>query len=442
MFMKILALLLLVPTVFLSSCKRPASVSTAPQSQSTAASAPKAGAAQANASSNPDSVIRDAEVSTTDNYLTNDLIPLGKNSDIVKRTGTVDEAKFKGQSFYGSDMDFLGVDGDGDFILDDYKAGFVDSIDASGRVTRLLNYLEGRPDHLFTMSMCGDIVAWSECPHGDMDPAEDKTNGASWGLYYADITTGKITRVDSYKKIAVPDGAQYHYLAPNRVIAAPDHICYIAWDTAPDGKVMPVIKLYTISTKKLEILDWLDEDVRDHAFGYPYISGDNMVWCKAQINGDGTYTGYPILYNLKTRVRSRLLTDENIINPIIDGNYIFASGQPNKTFYDEEICIYDIAKKQWRFKVNNEYSQYRSVYNDYLIDLESSGDYLTWNTAGQSSLVVFDKADDKLYNLVTTADSRNVSGPRLLDGNLLIYYDRPASSHGEGLGVYKYFVLK
>lgn len=386
----------------------------------------------------------DNEIITSDNYLVNDQIPIGKNVSVIAKQGTFNQngSAFKGTSYYNKDVDFLGMDSNYNFIIDDYISGKIDSVNSNNKVTTVLNYIGSRKDHMFAMSMCGNIVAWSECPHGDMDPAADTTNGAGWGLYYTDLKAKKIIKIDGYKKITVPANAQYHYLAPNKVIVSPDHISYISWDYAPDGSVEPVVKLYTISTQKLEILDYLNEDVTNHAFGYPYVSGDNMVWCKAQINQDGTYSGYSVLYNLKTKVISKLVTDENIINPQIRGDYIFASGQPNKTFYDSEICIYDILKNKWMFKINSSYSQYKNLSDNYLTDLQSVGNYLVWDTGGSNSLVLFNKNDNKLYNIVPASDKRYITGPELLDGNILIWYDRPYSSQGTGIGAYKYVVLK
>ena len=240
----------------------------------------------------------------------------------------------------------------------------------------------------------------------------------------------------------MPKNAQYSYLAPSQVNVSPDHVTYVSWDYAPDGSVKPVIKLYTISTNKLIILDYLADDVSDNALGYPSLSGDKMVWCKAHVNQDGTYTGYSILYDLKTKVISKLVTNENIINPIISGNYIFASGQPNKTFYDQEICIYDILKNQWVYKINNSYSQYKIMSTDSLTNLQSAGGYLIWYTANQSSLVLFNKADNKLYSIVPLSDKRFITDAKLLNGKFLVWYDRPFSTQYAGIGTYKYVVLK
>ncbi len=443
MYKKFCVLLLATAVLVLTSCQPSGTVAVSGSKGSSQDSSVGVPSESSKASETP-VLPQDSEINTTKNYLANNQIPVGNNANIIIKQGAFEQKipAFKGKSYYNKDADFLGMDSRRDLIIDDYDSGVIDSIDSSNKVTTILNYMGNRKNHVYSMGMSGSIVAWSECPHGNVDPVSDTTNGAGWGLYIADLTTKKITKIDGYKKISVPKGAQYYYLAPSGVTVSPDHVSYISWDYAPDGSVKPVIKLYTISTEKLEILDYIEEDVSNHAFGYPHISGDKMVWCKAQVNGDGTYTGYCILYDLKTKVRTKLVTDENIINPLISGNYVFASGQPNKTFYDSEICIYDIAKNQWVYKVNNSYSQYRETKDDYLMDLQSAGNYLVWNTGGKNSLVLFNKADNKLYNIVPVSDKRYITGARLLDGNLLVWYDRPFSAHGSGIGTYKYVALK
>jgi hypothetical protein len=389
-------------------------------------------------------LLQNKDILTTTRYKVNDQIAIGNNADIITKQGVFKQGlpSFKGKSFYDKDVDFLGMDSNNNFIIDDYQNGVIDSVDISNKVTPLLNYMGNRKNHVYAMSMCGDIVAWSECPHGDEDPAADPTNGAGWALYYANLKTKQITKVDEYKKISVPNNAQYHYLPPSEIAVTSDHLAYVSWNYAKDGSVKPTIKLYTMSTKLLETVDCLSENVANHALGYPSISGDKMVWCEAQVNSDGTYTGYSILYDLKTKVKSKLVTSENIINPIISGNYVFASGQPNKTFYDWEICIYDIVKNQWVYKINNNYSQYQKIKNDNLSNLQSAGGYLVWETTFDNALVIFNKADNKLYNIVPDSQKRYITDTRLLNGNLLVWYDRPFSSNGAGVGEYKYVVLK
>jgi hypothetical protein len=219
-------------------------------------------------------------------------------------------------------------------------------------------------------------------------------------------------------------------------------ITYISFDFNSEGKATSVIKLYTMSTDSLEIIDYLNEDLTKYAFGYPNISGDKMVWCKALVNPDGTYTGYSYIYDLKTKTKSKLITDENIINPRINDNYIFAKGLPNETFYDSEVCVYDINKNQWVYKVNNKYSQYSMERDVYLTNINTIGDYVLWDTGVLRALVLFNESDNKLYNIVPYTDNKQIFSPMLLDGKLLIWFETPWGSRGDTKPTYNCCYLK
>lgn len=374
------------------------------------------------------------EIETKMNYKVNNEIEIGNNSDIVAKQGV-----FKDKVYWRDCIVSLGTDKKGNLITFNLKTNNIESIDSKNNLSILLNIMEGRNNHVYTMRKFGDIVAWSECPHADVDP--DETRGANWGLYFADLSTKKITKIDGYKEIDVPENAQYSYFVPNNVFISPDRISYISWDYSPDGKVTSVIKLYTISSGKLEIIDYLNEDITKYAFGYPHISGDKMVWCKALVNPDGTYTGYSILYDLKTKVKLKLSTKENIINPTINGNYIFAQGTPNKTFWDSEICIYDISKNEWIYKINNGYSEYSARDNVYLTNLNTVGNYLVWDTGVLNALVLFNKEDNKLYNIVPYSEKKEINNVQLLDGGLLTWFEHPIGSD-RSKSEYKYIFLK
>ncbi len=166
-----------------------------------------------------------------------------------------------------------------------------------------------------------------------------------------------------------------------------------------------------------------------------------MVWSKSLINPDGTYTGYSILYDLKTKAKLKLSTKENIINPTISGNYIFAQGVPNKTFYDSEVCIYDISKNEWIYKINNGYSEYSAQYDVNLTNLDAVGNYLSWYIGESNSLVLFNKEDNKLYNIIPYSEKKEINNVQLLDGGLLTWFKHPIGSD-RSKSEYKYIFLK
>ncbi|MBO8158934.1 hypothetical protein [Thermosyntropha sp.] len=382
------------------------------------------------------------ELVTKKNYKINDEIPTGNNADIIAKQG-----ELTAKAFDRPEATLLGTDRKGNIIIFNSDTEDIERVDLDGNISIVMNIMQGRKNHVYTIKKRGDIVAWSECPHADQDPATDLTNGADWALYYANLKTKTITKVDEYRPgTVVPENAQYRYLCPNQISIASDYITYCSWEHNPDGEVTSVIKLYTMSTGKLEILDYLNEDLTNHAFGNPNVSGNKVVWCKAVVNPDGTYTGYSYLYDIKSKVKAKLVTDENIINPRISGNYIYAEGQPNKTFYDAEVCIYDIDKNEWIYKINNGYSVYKPREDYYLTDLQEYGSYLLWSSGIPWGITIFNQKDNKLYNLIPPPDGVKVDEikyPHLLDGGLLVWYDQ---KYGEIVGkdkfTFRYILLK
>ena len=389
---------------------------------------------KSNAEGKNENKITYSEIITNKSYKTNDEITIGNNSDIIKKQGRLDDPVYRRKNVI-----LLGADSNDNIRTFNFNTNEIENIDANNKVTVLLNIMENRKDHVFAIKMLGDLVAWSECPNGNMDPALDKTNGKDWGLYFTDLKTKKITKVDGDKNITVPEKTQYGYLAPNQVFLSPNTISYISFESNPEGKVTSVIKLYTISMQTLETLNYLNEDLTQNAFGYPSVSGDKMVWCKGHVNSDGTYTGYSYLYDINTRVISKLVTAENIINPKISGKYIIAQGEPNKTFYDSEICIYDISKNQWAFKINNGYSQYKSRKDVYLDNVTNVGNYALWTTGYMPSLVLFNEDNEKLYNIIQLPSNKEINSPQLLDGGLLTWVEL---THDSSQDLLNYIILK
>lgn len=391
-------------------------------------------------STDEDSEPKSIELITKINYKLNDEIPVGNNNDIIARQGVL-----AAQAFNRPEITILGKDAHDNIIIFNSDTEEIEKVDLDGDISIVMNIMEGRKNHVYTIKKRGDIVAWSECPYANQYP--DPTNGAGWALYYANLKTKSITKVDEYKPgTVVPENAQYRYLCPNQISIASDYITYCSWEHNPDGQITSVIKLYTMSTGKLETLDYLNEDLSNHAFGNPHVSGSKVVWCKALINPDGTYTGHSYLYDINTKVKTKLVTTENIINPLISDNYIYAEGQPNKTFWDSEVCIYDISKNEWVYKINNDYSLYKSHLHYYLTDLQAAKSYLLWSSGVPIGITVFNQEDNKLYNLVPEPDRVEVNEikyPQLLDGGLLIWHDlKYGKTFGNDKFTFRYIMLK
>lgn len=375
------------------------------------------------------------ELSTQQNYRTNEEIELGDKQNIIEQEGIIkSKVTLNG-------MMVLGVNRQENTLL--YFDTDMDSLVTfkmdTGEVVDTWPILKGRTNKVYAINKTGPIIAWAECPFGNINPNDDPTKGAGWEVYYADLTTKEIKRVDGDNGIKLPNQPiEYGYLAPSKIAVSPDYLSYITFDYNLDQQITAVIKLYHIKTGKLEIIDYLNQDLSNHAFGYPNISGDQMTWCKAEVKPDGTYKGQSYLYDINSKVITALATDENIINPTISGDYICAQGLPGKTFYDGEICIYNIKANQWQYKMNGQYEQYNKMPDVYLNYLSATDQYLLWETAIQQTLIVFRFADQKLYKIVSYEEGQYVRPKFVQDNNVLVYGTRPVDSNEDNTWHYVY----
>ena len=396
----------LIAMISLSSCNH----STKPSSHS----------ADLNLTSNNNSSnsIENTNLTTKKNYKINDDISIGNNSDIVVKPGIFTNETCDSSSEYP-----LGVDNNGNIVKFNRKTNCLESLDSNGDTSVLMNIMNSRNNHVYQIKKAGDLVVWSECPYGD-NTSLDKTNGANWGIYYADLKTKAITKVDGYKGVAVQLNAQDCYLCPDQIFINEDYITFVTFDYNLSSEVTNVVKLYSISTQKLEILDYLNDDLSNHYFTCSNASDGHIAWSRELLNQDGTYTSSMYLYNINTKTKLKLVTDENVGFPVLCKNHLYAQGDPNKTFYDGEVCIYDIEKNEWVYKINNGYSQYKSHENVYLTQLEADDKYLLWSSGINYGITIFNSEDNKLYNIVPVPDHKSVDdirGPTLLDGGLLVW---------------------
>lgn len=211
-------------------------------------------------------------------------------------------------------------------------------------------------------------MTWSECPYG-ADPSMDKTNGAYWQLFYVDLKTKKITKVDAYKEgLCVPDKSQDGYLCPDQVHINQNYISYVTFDYNSMGSVTNVVKLYDMESKNLKVIDYLNDDLVTHYFTCSAAENGRLAWSREQLNPDGTYISTTYLYDIKTTRKAKVETDKNIGFPVLVGNFLCVQNNPNKTFYDSEVCIYDINASAWVYKINNGLSGINEISYPRLLD--------------------------------------------------------------------------
>ena len=194
-------------------------------------------------------------------YKINDAISAGNKNNIILKSG-----KFTDEIFNGTEESLLGLDAYGNIIKFNHATNCIESVNSSGVSKVLVDIMGSRKNYIYQIEKSGNRVAWSECPYG-ADPSMDKTNGADWQLFYVDLETKKIAKVDAYKVgLCVPDNSQDGYLCPDQVHINQNYISYVTFDYNPMGNVTNVVKLYNMETEKLEIIDYLNDDLLTHYF--------------------------------------------------------------------------------------------------------------------------------------------------------------------------------
>ncbi len=88
-----------------------------------------------------------------------------------------------------------------------------------------------------------------------------------------------------------------------------------------------------------------------------------------------------------------------------------------------------------------DYSQYKADHDVDLNYFDMNGNYLLWKTGVMRALVLFNQKDNKLYNIVSRSENKEITSPMLLDGRLLIWFEKPWGA-GNTKPVYHYLFLK
>lgn len=366
-------------------------------------------------------------------------IPQGDPVNIVQERSVLDQEAYSGILENGGWV--LGLDSqERILILDgvtyDVKAF---SHDGSSVVLRA-NLMEDRGN----APLCagwdgGNYVAWSECPYAS--GLYDETNGASWRVYLADLSTGAITLIDQDTGLRPNMENPYHYLAPTDVCIADGFVSYISFTERGDGEVVQSVMLYSIAEDTLTTVYCLDADPAENALGWTSIGGGKLAWSQAYLRPDSLYEGFTSVYDLSTKQISILRTEDNIINPCMAGAYLIAENNPNQTYYDSEIVVYSLASHLGLYKISPSYPDYalRSSKGVNLGGISAWGRYVTWTGNILTNVLLFDLESGQLYSIVS--GRYDVSGVRIYPGGLLLWQERALSETGELTGYTSFCIL-
>lgn len=270
---------------------------------------------------------------------------------------------------------FLGDDGEGMLLFGnlDKKENITSVSDISGQNILL------EPVHkdyiLENILIEKNQITWLE-----VTPQGDQRTGRQWYLYTKPLTKdGEPLCIEKTpKKIKNEQHDPLYYLIGS-VKMKGDHIAYSFYNQETDNLE---IRLYTISTKKTDILDTLglknteiqteDETMNSHIS--MALNDTDVVWEKSVPTTSNNYCSDLYRYNIESKKKTALLPGCNLHNPLLMQNNLILEGALNnrEDNLNRECWIYDMNKNQWIARINNEiihgyWFDYRLLDDQYLM---------------------------------------------------------------------------
>ena len=378
------------------------------------------------------------EIETKQDFIENADIQQGRTNEIIQAKGMFESGEY--EAVFGKGRWILGIDKESRILLLDEEENNISAYTQDGKQTILLeNIIAERTTKINCAKWDGNnYVAWVE----SLKCEGEEDLGDGWGLYVASISDKIVTVVDQDAGIRAEENNAYTYAAPTNVSIADGYISYVSFGKNDEDRVTDVVKMYEISSGKLETIYQMEADPTCNVLGYTSGGNGKIAWSQAYIRPDALYEGYTSIYDIATGQIYTLDTTQNVINPCINGGHLIAENKPNNTYYDSEIVIYDITENIWKYKISSDFPAYykSSAQGVNLGEISTWGDYVTWSGMILTNIMVFDLKTSELYVIAENLfDAGNV---QIYPGGLLVWSDRRVESTGNLVGEIYYCILK
>jgi hypothetical protein len=152
------------------------------------------------------------------------------------------------------------------------------------------------------------------------------------------------------------------------------------------------------------------------------------------------YEGYTTIYALETGEKQVLMTSENIIKPILTGDYLIGENKVNQTFYDGEIVAYSFADNAWVYKITPEYYAASGSRGGSLSTISAWDQYAVWSGCLLESVVLLDVQNGLRYTL--SDDLYELMDIAIYPGGLVIWGGYHEADNGELVTRSDYVILK
>jgi hypothetical protein len=338
-----------------------------------------------------------AIIDTVQSYTQDTDIPQGDTNDIVAAQGILGESEYVG--IRDSSGWLLGADQEARILRLDKSTYNVEAYSPDGTVTTILENIMGDRSRVPECISWdgGDYIAWSESPNAD--DWTDGTSGADWAVFVANLQTGEMQLIAQDTGLRPREGSYFTYLAPTNIAIADGYISFLNFAEREDGEIVQAVMLYEIATSELQTLDFMAGDPYNHSMGWSSISGGRVAWSQAEILETGMYEGYTTIYSCETGEKQVIQTSENVIKPILTGDYLIGENKVNNTFYDGEIVAYSFEDNAWVYKITPAYYEASGSRGDSLSTVSAWNQYAVWSGCLIESVALLDVQNGLRYTL-------------------------------------------
>lgn len=287
-----------------------------------------------------------------------------------------------------------------------------------------------------------DWMVWVE---DETQVETDDTNESEWTIYAKNLKTGILFEVDKRKKLEIDPDSISKYCSPRKISISNDKIVYTIFDELEDKSIGEVIKLYDLTQKKYEIIDY-KKDYKDGFYSYPSIYENNIVWSssicdKAYV---GEERGTTFLYNIEKKQKSQISgTSTEILWPNIYNNFVVAREKTNGGNINSKIVLKDINKNQNWITIAEPASDFYKGYNNIETFLpQINFDYLIWGDNVNQDCLIYSINNNKIYKLAESDPiKKRIVNYGLFD-KFIFWYETKPNAQGNTTVTHKYAKLK
>lgn len=278
-------------------------------------------------------------------------------------------------------------------------------------------------------------VVWVE---DEVKIEDDYSYDKNWSAYAKNLETGESIEFDKYKDIKLDPSSVYTRIEPCEFSLSGDKVVYDCYDRLNDKKICAVIKLYDLSRKAMDIIEY-NKNYKDSFYSHPKIYNNCITWSLSKCNDtDYSEKGSTYIYDIENKKKDLITFENNILWPFICRNYIVARVKPNGQNENSSIVLLDLSKKNgWSTVASPKSTIYKNEVHVEMCMPVINQEYLIWQDNVNSNVSVYNCIDKKIYNVAKKLHKDDRVGSIGIYNKVLFWFENSAKK-----SVYKYAVLK